>query len=92
MAHGRRAKMAIMGMMFRDVFNGLSWEGWAVCANLEHYGGRPFSGRGARSTRHASIILLQCFLTAENDYEGEVNPEAFDLMVEMVAKDMRQAS
>lgn len=35
-------------------------------------------------------FLLQCFLTADNDYDGKVDPEEFDMMVEMAAKDVRR--
>merc|ERR1719410_122309 len=35
-------------------------------------------------------FLLQCFLIADNDYDGKVDAEEFDMMVELAAKDVRR--
>merc|ERR1719410_2289723 len=35
-------------------------------------------------------FLLQCFITADNDYDGKVDIEEFDMMVELAAKDVRR--
>merc|ERR1712079_751586 len=35
-------------------------------------------------------FLLQCFAVADNDYDGKVDVEEFDMMVELAAKDVRR--
>merc|ERR1719440_1008457 len=35
-------------------------------------------------------FLLKCFVTADNDYDGKVDLEEFDMMVELAAKDVRR--
>merc|ERR1719393_1156153 len=35
-------------------------------------------------------FLLECFTAADNDYDGKVDAEEFDMMVELAAKDVRR--
>merc|ERR1719235_2775736 len=35
-------------------------------------------------------FLLECFTAADNDYDGKVDVEEFDMMVELAAKDVRR--
>merc|ERR1712224_771614 len=35
-------------------------------------------------------FLLDCFSAADNDYDGKVDAEEFDMMVELAAKDVRR--
>merc|ERR1719382_873786 len=46
----------------------------------------------ASSQEHEALyqFLLQCFAAADNDYDGKVDIEEFDMMVELAAMDVRR--
>ena len=71
----------------QDVFTGSAQEEWTLCTVCE-----PDVDKPSSLELHAGIVLLQCFLADDSDYDGQVNSEESDMMVEIAAKDVMQVS
>merc|ERR1719284_2265890 len=51
---------------------------------------RAMSDKSSQEYEALYQFLLQCFTVADSDYDGKVDAEEFDMMVELAAKDVRR--